>query len=76
VVSRQHQILIKSIDDLRNEVAKDMYDRIGTARSDFRRTIIIVSTATGVSLLLVITMVSLFPAGSSGDSRSQAACDA
>lgn len=59
-VARQHQILLKAIDDLRNEVAKDMYDRIGTARSDFRRTVIIVSTATGVSLLLMLTMVSLF----------------
>jgi signal transduction histidine kinase len=59
-VARQHQILLKSIDDLRNEVAKDMYDRISTARSDFRRTVIIVCTATGVSLLLMVTLVSLF----------------
>ena len=34
-VARQHQLLLKAIDDLRNEVAKDMYDRIGQARQRF-----------------------------------------
>lgn len=59
-VARQHQIILKAIDDLRSEVAKDMYDRIGHARRDLRRTIAIVGTACGVALLLVLTLLSLF----------------
>ena len=59
-VARQHQIILKAIDDLRNEVARDMYDRIGQARGDLRRTIVIVSSASGVALLLVLTLISLF----------------
>ncbi|HKA06697.1 MAG TPA: HAMP domain-containing sensor histidine kinase [Gemmataceae bacterium] len=59
-VAKQHQLLLKAIDDLRNEVAKDMYDRIGQARTEYRRSIVIVSAATAVSLLLVGTLVSLF----------------
>jgi signal transduction histidine kinase len=59
-VAHQHQVLLKAIDDLRNEVAKDMHDRIGTARSDFRRAVGITGGATVVSLILVLTLVSLF----------------
>jgi signal transduction histidine kinase len=59
-VAKQHQLLLKAIDDLRNEVAKDMNDRIDQSRADFRRSIAIVATATGVALLLVITLISLF----------------
>jgi len=59
-VAKQHQLLLKAIDDLRNEVAKDMYDRIGQARNEYRRSIVIVSAATGIALLLVGTLVSLF----------------
>ena len=59
-VHKQHQLLLKAIDDLRNEVAKDMYDRIGQARNEYRRSIAIVVAATAVALLLVGTLVSLF----------------
>jgi two-component system, NtrC family, sensor kinase len=59
-VARQHQIMLKAIDDLRNEVARDMYDRIGQARTDLQRTIVIIASASGVALLLVLTLVSLF----------------
>lgn len=59
-VARQHQIMLKAIDDLRNEVARDMYDRIAQARTDLRRTFIIVATASGIALLLVLTLISLF----------------
>jgi two-component system, NtrC family, sensor kinase len=59
-VAKEHQLLLKAIDDLRNEVGKDMYDQIGRARQDYRRSIIIVGGATIVALLLVGTLVSLF----------------
>jgi signal transduction histidine kinase len=59
-VQRHYRALLKNIDDLRIEVAKDMYDRITQARRDYRRAIAIVGTATGVALLLVVTLVSLF----------------
>lgn len=59
LVSKKHHQLLKTIDDLRNEVAKDMYDRIGQARVDYRRSVTIVSIATGVAFLLVLSLVSL-----------------
>jgi two-component system, NtrC family, sensor kinase len=59
-VAKQHQLLLKAIDDLRNEVAKDMHDRIGQARSDFRRAVVITGGATFVAFLLLLTLISLF----------------
>jgi two-component system, NtrC family, sensor kinase len=59
-VLKQHQDVLKVIEDLRNEVAKDMSDRIRQAGHDFRRSVAIVSTATAVAVLLVVTLVSLF----------------
>jgi signal transduction histidine kinase len=59
-VVKQHTILLKNIDDLRIEVASDMYNRITRARQDYRRAIAIVATSTGVALLLVLTLISLF----------------
>jgi two-component system, NtrC family, sensor kinase len=59
-VVKQHQLLLKNIDDLRIEVASDMYSRITRARHDYNRAIAIVATATAVALLLVATLVSLF----------------
>ena len=58
-VGKKHTALLKTIDDLRNEVAKDMYDRIGQARVDYRRSVTIVSIATGVAFLLLASLVSL-----------------
>lgn len=58
-VAKKHAALLKTVDDLRNEVAKDMYDRIGQARVDYRRSVTIVSIATGVAFLLVASLVSL-----------------
>ena len=59
-VGKSHLSLLKAIDDLRNEVAKDMYDRIGQARTDYRRSVAIVGVATGVALLLVVSLITLF----------------
>lgn len=59
-VARQHQVMLKAIDDLRNEVARDMYDRISQAKTHLRRTFVIVATASGIALLLVLTLISLF----------------
>jgi signal transduction histidine kinase len=59
-VVKQHQSLLKDIDDLRIEVAQDMYKRITRAKHDHRRATVMVSVATGVALLLVMTLVSLF----------------
>ncbi|HKB06011.1 MAG TPA: HAMP domain-containing sensor histidine kinase [Gemmataceae bacterium] len=59
-VTKQHQALLRDIDLLRNEVAKDMSDRIRQAGHDFRRSVAIVSVATAVALLLVLTLISLF----------------
>jgi two-component system, NtrC family, sensor kinase len=59
-VCKHHQILLKNIDDLRNEVAQDMYNRIGQARKENSRAWVIVGVATGVALLLLVTLVSLF----------------
>ena len=57
---KEHQNLLRAIDLLRNEVARDMYERIGQARQDSRRATAIVGVATAVALLLVATLVSLF----------------
>src|SRR5439155_13861009 len=57
---KQHQLLLQAIDLLRNEVAKDMYERIGQARQDSRRATAIVVAATSVAVLLILTLVSLF----------------
>lgn len=59
-VFRQHQALLSDIDLLRNEVSKDMSDRIGQAGHDFRRSVAIVSVATAVAVMLIVTLVSLF----------------
>jgi two-component system, NtrC family, sensor kinase len=59
-VAKQHQLLLKAIDDLRTEVAQDMYNRIAQARNENRRAWIIVGVATGFALLLVMTLISLF----------------
>jgi signal transduction histidine kinase len=59
-VVKQHTMLLKNIDDLRIEVASDMYNRISRARQDYNRAIAIVGTSTAVALLLVLTLVSLF----------------
>src|SRR4051812_7340068 len=59
-VDKEHRLLLKNIDDLRIEVASDMYNRIGRARHDYNRAIGIVAGATAVALLLVATLVSLF----------------
>ena len=59
-VRKQHRLLLKNIDDLRMEVASDMYNRINRARQDYNRSVGIVGVATAVALLLVLTLVSLF----------------
>ena len=59
-VDAQHRLLLKDIDDLRMEVATDMYNRISRARQDYNRSVGIVGVATAVALLLVLTLVSLF----------------
>jgi signal transduction histidine kinase len=59
-VLNRHRKLLKDIDDLRNEVARDMSVRIEQAGKDFQRSVTIVAGATLVALLLVCTLVSLF----------------
>ena len=59
-VGSQHKHLLRTIDELRNEVSKDMKDRLDRARQDFRRSVGIVGGATTVAVLLVFTLVSLF----------------
>jgi signal transduction histidine kinase len=59
-VVKQHTVLLKNIDDLRIEVASDMYNRISRARQEYNRAIAIVATSTAVALLLVLTLISLF----------------
>lgn len=59
-VAKQHLMLLKAIDDLRNEVAKDMNDRIATAQTEFRRAVTIIIAATGIALLLMFTLIGLF----------------
>lgn len=59
-VRKEHELLLRAIDDLRLEVAQDMYSRIERARQDSRRVAVIVGVATAVALLLVATLVSLF----------------
>jgi signal transduction histidine kinase len=60
VVHKQHDHMLRTIDLLRNEVSKDMKDRIERANSDFRKSVGIVGGATTVAVLLVFTLVSLF----------------
>ena len=59
-VAKQHDQLLRQIDDLRNEVARDMYERIDRARTDHDRAVGIVAGATGVAVILILTLVSLF----------------
>jgi two-component system NtrC family sensor kinase len=59
-VVKEHRQLLKAIDDLRITVAKDMYDRINQSRNEYKRAVAIIGTATGVALLLMLTLVSLF----------------
>ncbi len=59
LVAKRHSALLKAIDDLRNEVAKDMHDRIAQARRDYGRSVTIVSIAAAVAGLLIVSLVSL-----------------
>jgi two-component system NtrC family sensor kinase len=59
-VAKHHDQLLRQIDDLRNEIARDMYDRIDQARKDHDRAVGIVAGATGVAVILILTLVSLF----------------
>jgi len=59
LVAKRHASLLKAIDDLRNEVAKDMYDRIALAKRDYGRSLTIISIASIVAGLLVVSLISL-----------------
>jgi two-component system, NtrC family, sensor kinase len=59
-IGKKHKDLLKLIDDLRSEVADDMYKRIEVARSDYKKSIVIVSVATSIALMLVMTLIGLF----------------
>jgi signal transduction histidine kinase len=48
------------VDELRAEVAKDIYDKIYHARVHYRHSIWTIGAATGLSLLLVLTLMYLF----------------
>jgi two-component system NtrC family sensor kinase len=48
------------VDELRAEVAKDMFDKIYHARVHYRHSIWTIGAATGLALLLVLTLMYLF----------------
>jgi signal transduction histidine kinase len=59
-LKREHDRLLRLIDELRIEIANDMYRRITQARRHYRQTLWIVSGATSLALLLLFTLVYLF----------------
>jgi len=59
-LKREHDRLLRLIDELRIEIANDMYRKITEARKHYRQTLWIVSGATALALLLLFTLVYLF----------------
>ena len=59
-LKREHDRLLRLIDELRIEIANDMYIKINGARKHYKRSIWIVSGATGLALLLLFTLIYLF----------------
>lgn len=60
MAAKHQEALLRQIDDLRNEIARDMYDRIAQARTDHDRAAAISGTATGVAIILVVALLGLF----------------
>ncbi|MCE9530867.1 MAG: HAMP domain-containing histidine kinase [Planctomycetes bacterium] len=59
-LKREHDRLLRLIDELRIEIANDMYRKITEARKHYRQTLWTVSGATALALLLLFTLVYLF----------------
>jgi two-component system, NtrC family, sensor kinase len=59
-VLQAHRKLAALVNELKAEIAKDMYDKIYHARVHYRHSIWTIGAATGLSLLLVLTLMYLF----------------
>lgn len=59
-LKREHDRLLQLIDELRIEIANDMYRKITEARRNYRQSLWTVSGATALALLLLFTLVYLF----------------
>jgi signal transduction histidine kinase len=59
-LNKAHVALLQQIDELRIEIATDMYKKINSARRHYRQSLWTVSGATALALLLLFTLVYLF----------------
>lgn len=59
-LKREHDRLLRLIDELRIEIANDMYRKITEARKHYKQSLWTVSGATALALLLLFTLVYLF----------------
>ena len=59
-VRKLHADLMRLIDELRTEIANDMYRKISKAKKNFQQSITIVISALILALLLLMTLVYLF----------------
>lgn len=59
-LKREHDKLLQRIDELRIEIASDMYRKITEARKHYKQSLWTVSGATALALLLLFTLVYLF----------------
>ena len=59
-LKREHDRLLRLIDELRIEIANDMYRRITESRRHYRQSLWTVSGATALALLLLFTLLYLF----------------
>jgi signal transduction histidine kinase len=57
---REHELLLRLIDELRTEVLTDIYRKITDARKRYRQSVWTVSGATALALLLLFTLLYLF----------------
>jgi signal transduction histidine kinase len=59
-LKREHDKLLQRVDELRIEIASDMYKKITQARKHYNQSIWTVSGATALAFLLLFTLVYLF----------------
>jgi signal transduction histidine kinase len=59
-LKREHDRLLRLIDELRIEIANDMYRKITESRKNYRQSLWTVSGATALALLLLFTLLYLF----------------
>ncbi len=59
-LKREHVRLVRLIEELRVEIASDMYRKISEARKHYKQSLWTVSGATALALLLLFTLVYLF----------------